>query len=59
MILPVRAQLWISLAHFRLGGEGHCFAWHVRVSLVFYFILFILFYFQILNRRTHCGWCVI
>ena len=21
---------------FGLGGVGHCFAWHVRVSLVFY-----------------------
>jgi hypothetical protein len=22
----------------RLGGVGHCFAWHVQVSLGFYFI---------------------
>src|SRR5882672_1143039 len=40
-----------QLVHSGLGGVGHCFAWHVRVNLSFYFS----FKIEVLVHSGLCG----
>jgi hypothetical protein len=39
MVFTQNPEIFVidSLLDYLLGGVGHCFTWHVRVSLGFYF----------------------